>query len=102
MSRIGDIRNVIVGLGGRSDITYYADGASYGGFGPKTGVNYKVEKWSDGLTHELREEAVKILAKLPGVDKAWLSRPVHMPYYYRGAGVVGHHIKVHYTHKAVR
>ena len=99
MSRIGDIRNVIVGLGGRSDITYYADGPSRNQNGNDTGVLYKVEKFSDGLTNERREKAVLQLAKLPGVERAYLSRKSgYVGYGYGGGG--GGHIKVHYTNKA--
>ncbi len=100
MSRIGDIRKVIVDLGGNSDLVYYADGC-YSSMGPKSGVNYKVEKFSDGLTKELREKAVVELAKLPGVDRAWISKHYKNSYSTNYFGhAPGEHIKVHYTNRA--
>ena len=103
MSRIGDIRAILVGLGGNSNFKYYADGTTYGAL-------YKIEKYTDGLTHAQRLQAVVMIDKLPEVDSAYLSRVVPCPYSYMNPysyinNVVspegyGRHIKIRYASKA--
>lgn len=99
MSRIGMIRAVLVGLGGFSNPTYYADGPTRSGGRP--GVLYKISRYGDGLTDAKRLEACELLAKLPGVEKSYISRKVNMrSYYSTRRWPEGGHIKVKFTNKA--
>jgi hypothetical protein len=93
MSRIGDIRAVIVDHGGNPNFTYYADGPSSNmrgqkGTRPRTkNVIYKIERYSDGLTRKEREKCIPDLMKIPGVEKVYISKQ-YTSY------VVGGHLKI--------
>ena len=104
-NRIGAIRKVITALGGESEIVYYADGPGSTGYGPRQGTIYKINNQSDGLTADLRAEAVKLLADIPGVERAWVTRSDTKTLFTNGyqtkhTYVRGGHIKVHFTHQA--
>lgn len=99
MSRIGDIRAILIGLGGSNNPTYYADGPSRSG--GRSGVLYKISRYNDGLSDKKRLKACELLAELPGVESAYISRKVsRRSYYGTRYRPEGGHIKVKYTHKA--
>jgi hypothetical protein len=97
MSRIGDIRAVIVAHGGNPNFTYYADGPSsnmrgHKGTRPRTkNVVYKIERYSDGLTHKKREKCIPDLMKIPGVEKVYISKQLKPAY---TSYMVGGHLKI--------
>lgn len=83
MTRIGQIRDIIVAAGGKGSFYYYADGPGSGlgpsrGKGHRTGdmrVSYKIEAYGDGFgdDNDKRREVLKQLAELPGVEYTYLT-----------------------------
>lgn len=91
MSRIQQIRDIIVEAGGNPNFTYYCDGPR-SGMGPSKGkgdhkgqvrsgdsrVSYKIERYTDGfadMSDLARECVVANLRALPDVEVAYLTKP---------------------------
>lgn len=94
MSRIGMIREVISRFGGHSNFRYYADGPQ-SNFGPSGGkgnwrkdrrVSYKIERRTDGLNEVSRADVLPVLARIPGVERVYLTRPHNVSWGVKSSG----------------
>ena len=99
--RLELIRNTIESVGGRTDFRHFVDTS-------RGDSVYKVEKYSDGMTPEQRQEVVDKLNLVEGVQKAYLScKQVATFTAYDGERsnhiqAEGGHIKVKFYGKTVR